>query len=323
MNGTTSPRGSSLPRVIGVLVTFRRPQVLRTMLEALTLQDRALDLLYVVDNAPSEESERVVREHADPRTEVRYLPSATNLGSIGGFGLGMRHAALEGEPDDWVLSLDDDDPPFRSDLFRELARFAKTTLHADPCAGGVGVVGARFDAASARSVRLDDQELTGAVPVDWLGQGHFAMYRVGAVRTTGEYHDQLFFGHGELEYGLRMRAAGFGLYAHGELWHARREEQGRLDLELRPSLALDAPSWRRYYRLRNLIWILRENGHTVAAARVIAVRGVAKPLAGLGRDRHLAMSHLSMNARAAFDGWTGRLGPRQQPEIRLGPKPRA
>jgi len=317
-----SAGGPPRSQVLGVLVTFRRPQVLRTMLEALADQSRALDRLYVVDNAPSEESERVVREHADPRTPVCYLPSATNLGSIGGFGLGMRHAARDGEPDDWVLSLDDDDPPSTVDLVLELARFADATFERDPGTGAVGVVGARFDAGRARSIRPGDDELHGAVPVDWLGQGHFAMYRVGAIRRTGDYGDDLFFGHGELEYGLRMRSHGFGLYAHGEMWHARRTEQGRLGLEVRPSRTLGEPSWRRYYRLRNLVWILRENGHSAAAARVIAVRGVAKPLAGLGGDRHAALSHLSMNARAAFDGWTGRLGPRQQPEVRLGPKPR-
>jgi GT2 family glycosyltransferase len=313
----------SLPRVLGVLVTFRRPPVLRTMLEAIAGQTRALHRLYVVDNDPSVESERVVREHADPNIPVHYLPSRTNLGSIGGFGLGLHHAVADGGPDDWVLSLDDDDPPRTADLFGELARFAGETLRHDGSTGGVGVVGARFDAARARSVRPRDDELIGAVPVDWLGQGHFAMYRVGAVRRTGGYHDRLFFGHGELEYGLRMRSRGYALYAHGELWHAARAEQGRLGLDVRPSRGLEAPSWRRYYRLRNLIWILRENGHSAAAAKVIAVRGVAKPLAGLGRDHHAALSHLSMNARAAFDGWTGRLGPRQQPEVRLGPKPRA
>jgi rhamnopyranosyl-N-acetylglucosaminyl-diphospho-decaprenol beta-1,3/1,4-galactofuranosyltransferase len=305
----------------GVLVTFKRPQILETMLEALSHQTRAVDRLVVVDNAPSAQSERIVRRHADPRSVVCYLPSETNLGSIGGFALGLDRAVLDADADDWVVSLDDDDPPYADDLFERLAQFAQERALEDPSVGAVGVVGSRFDAARATSVRLDDSELHGPVPVDWLGQNQFAMYRVGAVRETGPYSKELFFGHGELEYGLRMRSAGFSLYAHGDLWRARRAELGRLGLEVSPGRSLEQPSWRRYYRLRNLIWILRANGRSSTAAQVTLVRGLAKPLASVATTPRLAIGHLKMNVRASIDGWTNRLGPRAQPEMRIGPKP--
>lgn len=322
---TPDPAGSDTvirPRIHGVLVTFDRPEVLDATLAALSRQTRRLDRLLVVDNAPGPASEHVVRKHeSSAADEVLYLPSETNLGSVGGFGRGMEHAVADAAPEDWVLSIDDDDPPPTDTLLEELAEFGAHQLAVDPRLGACGLVGSVFDWRRAMSIRVPDDKLHGAVPVDWLGQNHFAMYRVRAVRETGPYSQQLFFGHGELEYGLRMRKAGFQLYAHGDLWRSRRKAQDRLGLRIGPERTLGPATMRRYYRHRNLIWILRSHGHHLTAARVALVRGLGKPLAGALRHPALAARHLRLNLRATIDGWRGNLGPRAQPEMRRGAKP--
>lgn len=319
--GGESVEGDGSPRIHGVVVTFERPEILRTTLAAFERQSRQLDRLVVVDNAPSAESEAVVRDYAATRPGVEYLPSEANLGSVGGFGRGMERVLTFAAPDDWILSVDDDDPPYSDHLIEELTAFGAKLAADDPQLGACGLVGSVFDPKRGISVRVPDEDLAGPIQVDWLGQNHFAMYRADAVRRTGPYSTELFFGHGELEYGLRMGKAGFHLYAHGDLWRERRAENDRLGLDLKPNRSLEAPTFRRYYRLRNLIWILRSNGWHRTAAKVTLIRGFAKPLASAPFAPRLCLQHLRLNTRAAVDGWRGRLGSRQQPEMRKEPKP--
>jgi hypothetical protein len=81
-------------------------------------------------------------------------------------------------------------------------------------------------------------------------------------------------------------------------------------------MTLGTPGWRRYYSLRNLIYLLRQHGHTLTALRVTILRGVAKPLLNLPLRPVLGLRHLRSNLRAARDGWTGRLGRQVSPDNR-------
>jgi hypothetical protein len=118
----------------------------------------------------------------------------------------------------------------------------------------------------------------------------------------------MFFGLPELEYGLRLAASGYELYAPGPVWLERRRHRGRLGLSGRPPLGLSDLHWRRYYALRNLIFILRSFGRPGPAIRVTLVRGFGKPLANLLWSPEKAWQHLQLNWRACRDGWTGRMG---------------
>ncbi|HEX6567779.1 MAG TPA: hypothetical protein VF015_01375, partial [Acidimicrobiales bacterium] len=233
--------------------------------------------------------------------------SGANLGPAGGIALGMRHVLGHAADHDWVLPLDDDDPPRTPDLLAELERFGTHLRRQQPTVGAVGVCGARFEARRARGVRVPDGELTDAVRSDWIGGNNFPLYSVHAIRAVGVFDEQLFFGFDDLDYGLRLGAAGFGIYVHGELWHGERTAHGRLGDGTAPARALDEPSWRRYYSLRNLIYILRKQGHSLGAAR-LAARGLAKPVYNLPHRPALAARHLSLNARAIADAYRGRMG---------------
>ncbi|MFC0316236.1 glycosyltransferase [Gordonia phosphorivorans] len=93
-------------RIIGVVVTHRRRELLTESLKVLTTQDRPLDHLIVVDNAAEPEVGALVAAQPIPTT---YLPSQHNLGGAGGFALGMLHALALGA--DWVWCADDDGRP--------------------------------------------------------------------------------------------------------------------------------------------------------------------------------------------------------------------
>jgi glycosyltransferase involved in cell wall biosynthesis len=304
------------PALHGVLVTFRRPDQLEATLRRLAEQDRPLDTLVVVDNDPAESARAVVEQYAGTRAATSYLPAMANLGPAGGLALGMRHALGSAADDDWLVLLDDDDPPRTAHDLRALAEFGARVREQDSSVGGVGSSGTRFDVARAQARRVPDAELAGAVRSDCISGNHLPFYSVHAVRTVGVFDERLFFGFEELEYGLRLWAAGFSIYADGELWYRDRQHYQRVGLQTPPQRTLGDLSWRRYYSLRNLIVILRQQGHPLAAA-LLALRSIAKPVYNLHRSPGLAVRHLQLNVRAITDAYRGRMGMTVPPQ----PKP--
>ncbi|GGG29520.1 putative glycosyl transferase [Rhodococcoides trifolii] len=93
-------------RIIGVVVTHRRRELLAQSLEVLASQSRSLDHLVVVDNA-DEEAVRSLVESV--RLETTYLGSKHNLGGAGGFALGILYALSLGADRVWLA--DDDGRP--------------------------------------------------------------------------------------------------------------------------------------------------------------------------------------------------------------------
>lgn len=93
-------------RIVAIVVTHKRRELLAESLKVLTSQTRPVDHLIVVDNANEAEVAELVEQQP---IETTYLGSAHNLGGAGGFALGMLHALSLGA--DWVWLADDDGRP--------------------------------------------------------------------------------------------------------------------------------------------------------------------------------------------------------------------
>lgn len=93
-------------RIIGVVVTHKRRELLAQSLKVLASQTRPLDHLVVVDNAAEDEVRTLVESAGIPTS---YLGSRHNLGGAGGFALGILYALSLGA--DWVWLADDDGRP--------------------------------------------------------------------------------------------------------------------------------------------------------------------------------------------------------------------
>jgi glycosyltransferase involved in cell wall biosynthesis len=298
-------------KLYGVLVTYRRSRELEVMLARLASQERPLDLLVLVDNSPTPEQEAAALGYGERGHAVRYLPAPENLGPAGGIALGMRAVLELAGDDDWIVALDDDDPPVTPATLGDLLGLGERMVASDPTTAAVGLGGATFDRRRAVLVPIPDDQ-PGPVAVDCIGGNRWPLYRVRAVRAVGPFATPLFFGFDDLEYGLRLRDAGYTMYA-------RRPPEGErppgYDLPRggRPTASLPQPTWRRYYGLRNLIWILRASGNGRAALRLIVLSGLAKPLAHLAVRPRAALAVLRLNARACRDGWSGVLGRTVEP----------
>lgn len=307
-----------VPRLLGVLITFRRPVQLSATLRSLAAQELGLDHLVVVDNDPTVEVEEIVRRSYPDDDAVDYVPAPENLGCAGGNALGMERVLGLADDRDWIVLMDDDDPPFSPTLLGDLKSFGESMRRKDPRTAAVGLVGARFDWARARldpMTRIADGQDGDAIAVDAIGGGQFPLYLAGAVRSVEPYPSEYFFGFEDLDYGLRLRKAGFSLYADASIWREAKESDGRFGLDSRPSFRLPDLTWRRYYELRNIIYLLRSFNRTGTAVGVSLVRGVGKPLANLVVDPRASLKHLRMNARACRDAWTGRMGRTIDPDI--------
>jgi rhamnopyranosyl-N-acetylglucosaminyl-diphospho-decaprenol beta-1,3/1,4-galactofuranosyltransferase len=284
-------------------------------LRKLAEQTRSLDHLLVIDNHPLEANREAFADYERAGHDATYLPQPDNLGPAGGYAAGMSRALddLRGTDDAWVVLVDDDDPPRGPTLLDRMTRFAEEMIHRDPSTGAVGAAGARFDVRRGRVDRPRDAELTGPVPIHWIGNNILPLYAVDALRKVGPMDPRLFFGFEELDLGLRLGRDGFHLYANGSLMLEGRRVSGGLGGTPGPSWRNLGVVWRRYYTIRNLIWTLRRNGAAMAAARVTLSVGILKPLLGLliGPTDRFAFAAASF--RGCFDGWTGRMGRRVEP----------
>lgn len=299
-----------MPELVAVVVTYRRPTELARTLALLGEQHRRLDQIVVVDNGDGEG--KAVAEASTAAPRVHYVAASDNLGPAGGIELGMQEALSVGGPDAWILVVDDDDPPPDAEVLGDLEAALGRWTQRRPRLGGLALAGATLDWHRGRLHAAEPGD------ADYLKSNWFPLYRAAAVRDVGPFDGSLFFGFDDLEFGLRMRAAGWDLIADPL---GRTVPVGPSD----PSWWLPRMDWRRYYSLRNLIWILRRHGRAVTAARLAVVVGVAKPLANMARHPRLAIAHLAQNLRAVHDGWRGRLGRTVQPDgtERAVPIPRA
>jgi len=303
-------------RLYGILVTYRRQHILASTMTAILDQPAHLFRLYVVDNEDSPGTERIVQDMASrySMTEIVYVRSDENGGPAGGWSTGMELAIEDAHDSDWLLTLDDNNPPAAREEISRVLRFANAQRLADAQTAGVGVIGARFNWWTGLIVRLSDQELQGPVPVDYLGGGHLAMYSVHAVRQMGSLDPCLFFGSVELEFGLRLRRAGYRLYACGDVWKERRRLAGRLNTVVRAS-PFCLIHWQKYYRIRNYIFMMKRFGRVDLSLRWALIQCVIKPSLSLFRSPRLACRGFLQAASACYDGFRGRMGRTREPIV--------
>jgi glycosyltransferase involved in cell wall biosynthesis len=297
---------SGLVDVTAIIVTYRRPVELQAALAALRRQTLPPSAIIVVDNdAPS---------GAPPAlgTDVTVVCPGENLGPAGGIALGMHEALLRAGDDDWLVLVDDDDPPPSDQIIEELFACAQRAAREGGDVAAVGMVGTRFDHRRGRARRVADDELQAeVVEVDWIAGGQVPIYSVRAVRRVGVFDASLFFGFEELEYGLRLRAAGERLVIPGRIARARRELHGRTGLGARvPSTG--GVAWRRYYSTRNLIVITRRYSTRRAATRALFRSGLGGAVRSLVVLRRPDLARASL--RGASDALRSRTGRTVEPD---------
>ena len=236
------PEQSDARRVVAVVVTYRRRELLERCVDAIEGQTRPPDLTLVIDNGG------IAREvlGAD-RPGVEIVEPGENLGPAGGYALGFAQALARDA--DAIWTVDDDVVPEPDCLERLVAAWT-----------------------AGAEVAVPLQRKPGGVrgfPPSWNGP----LFDAAVVREVGVPRADLFFWAEDTEYVARLRTAGHRRthVPDAAVMHlnprARRRGQPR--------------DWQLYYEVRNTLeYRLRIRRRTVkGVAR--AVGGVVGKLASI------------------------------------------
>ena len=252
-----------------------------------------------VDNASTDGSDRLVEERFPA---VELLRTGANLGFAGGSNAGIARALERGA--DWVLLLNSDaiaEPGLADALARavearpDAGLLACTILDMDGTS--VQYAGASFNVRFGYSGRVSTTVPDGVRDVGRADGAALAVSRA-AVERAGVFDESLFMYVEDVEWSLRIRAAGFAVVVVPD---ARVRHKGST------STGGSASTTNLYYDTRNTIVVAERHAPGARLPRRAVI---------VGAHLALALSHPSrlQAMRAVLAGWrdarAGRMGQR-------------
>lgn len=247
-------------RVIAVIVTHHRRDLLAKSLAVIVEQTRQPDHLVVVDNGPDEPARDIVDDCPVPST---YLPSQRNLGGAGGYALGMLYALAIGAQ--WVWLADDDGRP--ADV-RVLQTLLEEARRRDLAVVSPLVVNIDDPDQLAFPMRrgLTWKRSRGELGNDFLpGIASFfngALFSAGALDVVGVPDYRLFIRGDEVEMHRRLVRSGlrFGTSLRAAYAHPDGSAEFKPMLRGRFHAQDPADEVKRYYTYRNRGYLLAQPG---------------------------------------------------------------
>jgi rhamnopyranosyl-N-acetylglucosaminyl-diphospho-decaprenol beta-1,3/1,4-galactofuranosyltransferase len=250
------------PRVVAVVVTYNRRELLLESLAAVQAQSRAPDVVIVVDNASSDGTAAVVRERYP---DVTLAELARNTGGAGGFASGLALALADAA--DLVWLMDDDTVPEPGALQalleargrhpgRPPAVIASRVVWTDGRAHPMNTP--RPKPFASRAER-DAAAVAACVPIR---SASFVSILVdaGVCRERGLPKADYFLWNDDFEFTTRLLRRAPGLLCPGSVVVHKTRTFGSTDVD---------PGARFFYEVRNKIWTLRARSPLGPAERVL------------------------------------------------------
>ncbi len=239
-------------RVVVVVVTYNRRDLLLESLAAVQAQQRSPDAVIVVDNASADGTAAAVRAGFPA---VRLVELGANYGGAGGFAYGMGQALADGA--DLIWAMDDDTIPEPTALAALLAARADYQGRAPALvASAVQWTDGRphpmntprpkpLAAAAERTAAA----ACGCVPIR---SASFVSVLVDAAecRRRGLPRADFFLWNDDFEFTTRLLRGNVGLLCPGSVVVHKTKTFGGTTVE---------PGERFFYEVRNKIWTLRAN----------------------------------------------------------------
>jgi rhamnopyranosyl-N-acetylglucosaminyl-diphospho-decaprenol beta-1,3/1,4-galactofuranosyltransferase len=254
---------SGPPRVVAVVVTWNRLELLRESLAAVLGQSRAPDAVIVVDNASTDGTADAVRTGFPA---VRLATLAQNTGGAGGFAYGLALALADGA--DLVWLMDDDTVPEPGALRALLAArdqagpgdppvlLASQVIWTDGRAHPMNTPRAKpFATAAERRAAA----AAGCVPIR---SASFVSILVDAAvtRQRGLPQAGYFLWNDDFEFTTRLLRGRTGWLCPASVVVHKTRTFGSTDAD---------PGQRFYYEVRNKVWTLRESAALSPGERLL------------------------------------------------------
>ncbi|MCE7979656.1 MAG: glycosyltransferase [Caldilinea sp. CFX5] len=288
------------------IITFNRPNILKTTIQTILSQTQPPECILVIDNGDASATAEVLREF--DHTVIMHHPLGNNLGPAAAEAFGLNWFCEQGY--DWVYWVDDDNPPIFPDTLKRLLAIVPRLDRIEDV-GGVAAVGQLFDWKQGQVKRLSDAALQGIIDVDVVGGGSQFILRCEAVKNIALPDERLFIDFEDTEYCLRLRRAGYRLLVDGDFMHLHRESFGRLNHSAKKKLNLSkqlTSPWRQYYSTRNYIYAMQSTFGRPDLARRKAAKSVVRGLAAWVHGINYGLAFSRLQWRAVVDGYRGRLG---------------
>jgi len=276
--------------VCGVVVTYNRKELLVECLEALRKQTRPLQGIYLIDNASTDGTPKLLLEKGyikelppenltEPREKefkiknltdgetikLHYVRMHENTGGAGGFHEGVKRAYEKGY--DWLWLMDDDAEPEEDALEKLAVYFNKENISALAC----NVIFPSGEICYIHRGYIDLRKIYPLIQkplekgkykklVEEIDMASFVGILVNkkAIEKIGYPKKEFFIHHDDVEYCIRLRKVGqILLVPDSIIIHKESAKKGLPKIFLgRKSLRIPYNKfWLTYYGRRNLVWL--------------------------------------------------------------------
>lgn len=221
-----------------VVVTYNREDCLKKNLELLGKQTIAPDVVYVINNASSDGTQKYLQKLERKWEILHAIHLEENIGGAGGFYTGIKTAIEDGI--DCVWGMDDDAYP-APDAFENILRVAEEDRYQN-------VYWSNCDG---------DNDFKNNIKVvqDWMFVGFLVTKKV--IEQVGLPEKDYFIYHDDVEYAYRIRRGGFQIFKVNNSKISHRDGVSDSFFEKKVGKwTLKYPrisSWKNYYYIRNYI----------------------------------------------------------------------
>ncbi|MBG6058523.1 rhamnopyranosyl-N-acetylglucosaminyl-diphospho-decaprenol beta-1,3/1,4-galactofuranosyltransferase [Cryobacterium sp. MP_M5] len=240
---------AAMGRTVAVVVAYNRRDLLIEVLDALAEQTTQVGAVVVVDNASTDDTAALVREHYPTADLVSVW---RNTGGAGGFAIGAARAVVR-QKADFVWLMDDDTVPTNTAL--------EALLHSVGDDHQVTVAGSRVVWTDGRDhpmntprvkpfVRAAERAAAGDSAALPVRSSSFVsmLVRAEAVLEHGLPIADYFIWNDDFEFSTRLLRRSRGYFVPSSVVVHKTLKLGATDVD---------PGERFYYEVRNKIWLLR------------------------------------------------------------------
>lgn len=300
-----------IPSIVAIVVTYN-PEDVTSLLVALASQ---CETVVVVDNGSGNNAD--VQASCEAAQAV-YIGLEENLGIAAAQNVGIEWAREHGA--NYVLLMDHDSMPAD-----DMVALLLEAVEGDSSLAGVGPLAAEKREGADELVYIAREWKPGRASADELRSecveaafliASGSLIRMDVLDEVGGMNEALFIDHVDLEWGLRVRNAGWRLAVipKARLWHTLGDDVVVLPKRSQP-IHVHSPI-RNYYLTRNTLWLIRESGlapvkwrirYAWWLAKYIGFNAIVPDVVGKASG-HTVSERWRMLASGVRDGIRGRMG---------------
>lgn len=293
-----------------VVVTYKRAELLDRLLDALSVQTRGVDAIFVVDNGSDEATAQVLASHSELPLVIDH--TGENLGGAGGFHRGLKAAHLAGFDRIWLMDDDVRPAPWALQALLADGGDVLACVREDRHGRLVEKAAVRFNltnplrirpkTATVESTYPDRASMPPRVPIENAAFEGFMVHR-RVVDRIGYPDPSYFIFYDDCDYVIRARQAGFTAWAVRDALMRRAFDFVQSE---------DLSGWKGFYMYRNLFVVhfrygtnvlVRLKPFVITAGVVVLspLRGGRKEAANAVRALREALGMRKLDPRTRLD----------------------